>query len=55
VRRIDARFSSPGSPGETIRTEIWRERPGRAGFRRRVVEREVIVLNNGRFDYRESA
>lgn len=55
VLRIAARFSAPVYPGETIRTEIWRESPGRAGFRCRVVERDVIALNNGRFEYREDA
>ena len=55
VLRIDARFSAPVYPGETIRTEVWRDAPGRAGFRCRVVERDVIVLNNGLFEYRESA
>lgn len=55
VLRIDARFCAPVYPGETIRTEIWRDAPGHAGFRCRVVERDVFVLNNGRFQYRESA
>ena len=45
------RFASPVFPGETIRTEIWREGPGRAAFRARVVERDVIVLNNGRVEF----
>jgi acyl dehydratase len=55
VRRIAARFSSPVYPGETIRTEIWREAPGRAAFRCRLVERDVVVLNNGLFEYAEQA
>jgi acyl dehydratase len=33
-------------PGETIRTEIWRD-GGQVSFRARVVERDVVVLNNG--------
>lgn len=37
------RFSAPVFPGETIRTEIWRD----GGFRARVVERDVVVVNNG--------
>jgi acyl dehydratase len=45
------RFSAPVYPGETIRTEIWRE-PHEAGgvvsFRARVVERDVVAINNGR-------
>ena len=51
IRRMDVRFSSPVYPGETIQTEIWRESGGRAAFRARVVERDIIVINNGRLDY----
>jgi acyl dehydratase len=51
VRKMTARFSSPVYPGETVRTEIWREGSRKAGFRCRVVERDVIVLNNGAFEY----
>jgi acyl dehydratase len=41
------RFSAPVYPGETIRTEIWND--GHViSFRASVVERELIVLNNGR-------
>jgi acyl dehydratase len=51
LRRMDVRFSAPVYPGETIRTEIWHEGPGRAGFRSRVVERDIVVLNNGLVEY----
>ncbi len=47
LRRMDARFSAPVYPGETIRTEIWREGEGRAGFRCRVLGRGAVVINNG--------
>ena len=47
VRRMDARFSSPVYPGETMRLEIWRHGPGRAAFRAYAEERGVLVLNNG--------
>jgi acyl dehydratase len=47
---LSARFSSPVYPGETIRTEIWR-RKGHALFRARVVERDVVVLGNGRAEF----
>lgn len=47
LRRMDVRFSAPVYPGETIRTEIWNEGAGRASFRSRVLERDVVVLNNG--------
>jgi acyl dehydratase len=42
-RAVGLRFSAPVFPGETIRTEIWRN----GGFRARVVERDVVVVNNG--------
>jgi acyl dehydratase len=50
LKRMDVRFSAPVFPGETIRTEIWREGAGRAAFRCRVVARDVIVINNGLAD-----
>lgn len=51
LRRFDVRFSSPVYPGETLRSEIWREGTGRAAFRVRVVERDVIALNNGYVEF----
>ncbi len=47
LRQLDVRFTSPVYPGETIRTEIWREGDGQASFRCRVIERDVVVLSNG--------
>jgi acyl dehydratase len=47
IASIETRFSSPVYPGETIRTEIWLD-GSVASFRARVVERDVVVLNNGR-------
>ena len=44
---LAGRFSAPVFPGETIRTEIWSD-GGVASFRARVVERDVVALNNGR-------
>jgi len=43
---IEARFSKPVFPGETIRTEIWCEGE-RVAFQCRVVGRGDIVLSNG--------
>jgi acyl dehydratase len=51
IRRIDARFSAPVFPGETIETAIWRGQDGAASFRCRVVERDQIVLNNGYVEF----
>jgi acyl dehydratase len=46
LKSLFLRFSSPVFPGETIRTEMWR-RDGKILFRSRVLERDVVVLNNG--------
>jgi acyl dehydratase len=48
---MDARFSAPVFPGETIRTEIWRD-ANVLSFRARVIERDIIAINNGRADVR---
>jgi acyl dehydratase len=45
------RFSSPVFPGETIRTEFWRD-GGIVSFRAAVPERNVVVMNNGRAEVR---
>jgi acyl dehydratase len=47
--RMECRFSAPVFPGETIRTEIWPQEGGGA-FRARVLERDVVVVGNGRLD-----
>lgn len=46
LAEFNARFSSPVYPGETIRTEIWRD-GAVISFRARVVERDSVVLTNG--------
>jgi acyl dehydratase len=43
------RFSAPVFPGETIRTELWRD-GAVVSFRARAVERDAVVLNNGRLE-----
>ena len=43
-RQLDLRFSAPVFPGETIRTEIWQD----GAFRARAVERDAVVVSNGR-------
>lgn len=52
---MSVRFSAPVFPGETIRTEIWQDKSkdsdkvgGVVGFRCRVMERDVVAINNGR-------
>jgi len=47
LKAIQVRFSAPVYPGETLRTEMWRE-GNLVSFRTRVVERDLVVLNNGR-------
>ena len=47
LKRMQVRFSAPVFPGETVRTEIWREGEGRFGFRCRVIERDIVAINNG--------
>jgi acyl dehydratase len=44
---ISGRFSAPVYPGETIRTEFWRD-GAVVSFRARVVERDVIAIDHGR-------
>lgn len=44
---MEGRFSSPVYPGETIRTEMWRD-GNIVSFRSTVPARAVTVLNNGR-------
>lgn len=51
VKKLNVRFLGVVYPGETLRTEVWREGDGRAAFRMRVVERDAIVLGNGYFEY----
>ncbi len=46
LKSLGLRFSAPVYPGETMRTEIWRD-GNEVSFRARVLERDVIALNNG--------
>ncbi len=48
---FSGRFSAPVFPGETIRTEMWRD-GAEVSFRARVVERDVIAINHGRAEVR---
>ncbi|MCI1024483.1 MaoC family dehydratase N-terminal domain-containing protein [Pseudomonas putida] len=43
LRSMALRFSAPVLPGETIRSEIWRD----GSFRARVLERDALVVSNG--------
>jgi acyl dehydratase len=46
LKSIGLRFSGPVFPGETLRTEMWRQ-GNRVQFRARSVERDVVVLSHG--------
>lgn len=48
---IAGRFSAPVYPGETIRTELWRD-GNVVSYRAKVVERDVVAINNGRAELR---
>jgi len=45
------RFTAPVFPGETLRTEMWRD-GNVVSFRVRVVERDAVAVNNGRAEIR---
>jgi acyl dehydratase len=47
LKSLAVRFSAPVYPGETIRTEIWRE-GHTVRFRARALERDLVVLSHGR-------
>jgi len=47
-RGLAVRFTSPTFPGETIRTEIWRSSTEEVTFRCTALERNLVVLDQGR-------
>lgn len=52
LKSFRLRFSSPVYPGETIATEYWVD-GSVVSFRARAVERDVVVLSNGRAEIGE--
>jgi acyl dehydratase len=46
LRELSVRFSAPVFPGETIRTDIWKE-DKQIRFRCVVPQRDVVVISNG--------
>jgi acyl dehydratase len=48
---MSGRFSAPVFPGETIRTEIWRD-GNVVSFRSLVPERNIVAMSNGRAEIR---
>lgn len=49
LKTLSLRFSSPVFPGETIRTEMWKE-GNRVRFRATAVQRDIVVLSHGTAD-----
>ena len=49
IRTMQVRFTAPAYPGETLRTEMWID-GGIVSFRTRALERDTVVLGNGRVE-----
>ncbi len=47
ISGLDARFSAPVMPGDTIATDMWQDGPV-VSFQCRAVERDVVVVRNGK-------
>jgi acyl dehydratase len=52
LTRLDARFTSPVYPGEALRVDVWNIAGGDASFRVVASERNVIVQDFGRCEFR---
>jgi acyl dehydratase len=50
--RLDTRFTSPVYPGEALRVDLWNISGGDASFRVVASERNVVVQDFGRCEYR---
>jgi acyl dehydratase len=51
LHAMSARFTAPVYPGETVRTELWRDGDV-VSFRARVTDRDRIVIDHGRAEVR---
>ncbi|HEX7667899.1 MAG TPA: MaoC family dehydratase, partial [Polyangiaceae bacterium] len=51
ITDIDARFSKPVWPGDTLVTEGWNVAPGKVALRVSVKERGEVVLSGGSIQY----
>ncbi|MDY6947963.1 MAG: MaoC/PaaZ C-terminal domain-containing protein [Pseudomonadota bacterium] len=52
LQRLDVRFTSPVFPGEALQVQVWNIGPGDASFRVVASERNVVVQDFGRCEYR---
>ncbi|KQW56377.1 MaoC/PaaZ C-terminal domain-containing protein [Variovorax sp. Root411] len=50
---MDARFTAPVLPGDTLRIEVWRLGEGRAAFRAISLATGVTVIDNGTCQFKE--
>jgi acyl dehydratase len=53
LKRLDARFSAPVFPGDTITTAIWHTGVGHAVYRCVASERGAVVIDNGYVEFVE--
>lgn len=53
IEDLAVRFTRPVLPGDTLRTDMWRD-DGIVSFRTRVVERDETVLDNGKVTLRRA-
>ena len=52
LTRLDARFSAPVYPGETLQCDMWRMPDGQIRFIARAVERSIVVMSHGTAEVR---
>ena len=52
LTRLDARFSAPVYPGETLQCDMWRQADGQIRFIARALERGTVVLTHGAAEVR---
>lgn len=52
VRALDVRFTRPVFPGEALELQYWRLSSGIFAFRVHASKRDVVVIDNGRFETR---
>lgn len=53
LKKLQARFTAPFYPGDTLRTAFWKYGNGSAGFQCYSVERGLMVINNGLVEFVE--